>query len=39
LGLLKGGPLLLELSFHLLVCAPLLLELALHHGERGNLVR
>jgi hypothetical protein len=38
-SLLKGGPLLLEMSLRLLACALLLLELLLHRDERGNLAR
>jgi hypothetical protein len=35
-ALLEGGPLLLELSLHLLTCAPLLAKLLLHCSERRN---
>jgi hypothetical protein len=37
-GLLKGGPLLLELRLRMLADAPLLLELHLHRGKRSDLV-
>jgi hypothetical protein len=39
LGLLEGGPLLLELSLHLMACALLLTELLPHRGKRSDLVR
>jgi hypothetical protein len=37
-GLGKGGPLLLELGFRLLMCDPFLPELLLRRGEGGGLV-
>jgi hypothetical protein len=37
-SILKGGPVLLEMSFHLRACTPLLAELLLHLNERRHLL-